>query len=64
MRNQTKERLKSVGFQKEVQLVETGNCPICGKIINMDEFRDELSLKEFEISGICMSDQDKIFGYD
>ena len=34
----------------------------CGKQIRFDsEFRDELSLKEFEISGLCQECQDSVF---
>ena len=33
-------------------------CIFCGKKILIDEFRDELSYKEFTISGICQKCQD------
>ena len=35
-------------------------CPMCESIIG--EFKDKKSLKEFEISGMCQSCQDRIFG--
>ena len=35
-------------------------CPMCGKEIT--GFRDELSKKEFSISGMCQACQDQIFG--
>ena len=39
-----------------------GRCPFCGKTIDVEiEFRDELSLKEFGISGLCQSCQDEFF---
>ena len=36
-------------------------CPRCGKAINQDDFVDELSKKEFKVSGTCQSCQDEIF---
>ena len=39
---------------------DCGLCPICGNPIG--EFRDELSKREFEISGMCQNCQDSIFG--
>ena len=43
---------------------EEGKCPFCGNKVNEDEFRDELSLKEYNISGMCQSCQDTFFGVD
>lgn len=51
-------------------------CPICKKIVNTGEsfnkdyapeelsspFKDELSRKEYSISGLCADCQDQIFG--
>lgn len=43
--------------------VQQKECPMCGKIINTsDEFRDELSRKEYSISGLCQNCQDAVFG--
>ena len=38
-----------------------GICPFCGKLIQIEEFRDELSKKEFALSGLCQSCQDDFF---
>ncbi len=58
-----KELMKAVGFEKEVKEVEAGNCPFCGeKIGPPSDFRDELSRREFLISGLCQKCQDKTFG--
>ena len=38
-----------------------GRCPSCKDRIHTDEFKDELSVKEFGISGLCQTCQDKIF---
>ncbi len=39
-----------------------GYCPGCGG--EATEVRDELSLREFLISGLCQSCQDAVFGFD
>jgi ribosomal protein L37AE/L43A len=57
-----KELMKSAGFGKEVKLVEQHKCPFCKKKVNEKDFRDELSRKEYKISGLCMKCQDKMFG--
>ncbi len=54
--------LKQLGFTKELNRISCGHCPICNNKIFKDEFRDLLSIKEFEISGLCQKCQDKIFG--
>ena len=54
--------LQRAGFGEEVKAVEQGDCPFCGCKVNKDEFRDELSRKEFEISGLCQACQDVVFG--
>jgi len=41
--------------------VENGNCPFCHQQIDKTKFKDELSVKEFGISGMCQVCQDKIF---
>lgn len=44
--------------------ITTNKCitkPIgCGKMVG--EFRDEISMKEYRISGLCQNCQDEIFG--
>ena len=37
-------------------------CPFCGHEINMAQFRDVISVKEFHISGLCQRCQDEVFG--
>ena len=56
-----KKILKSFGFDDEVKNVELENCPFCGLAVKENEFRDELSRREFKISGICQKCMDKIF---
>ena len=41
------------------------SCVSCGaENLTEDSFRDELSLREFHISGLCQDCQDKVFGTD
>jgi hypothetical protein len=40
--------------------LERGDCPTCKGPVGL--FRDELSRKEFGISGMCQECQDKVFG--
>lgn len=56
--------MKKVGFEKEVEAVREGKCSICGKTINLADFRNELSKREYTISGLCQKCQDDIFGKD
>lgn len=36
-------------------------CPFCNKKIDISEFTDNESLKEFKISGLCQKCQDDFF---
>jgi len=44
------------------ETISENKCVFCGKPVLGRDFRDEQSLKEFTISGICQSCQDEIFG--
>lgn len=59
-----KDLLKEAGFYEEVIRVENGTCPTCDnpKVLTRKDFTDELSWKEFLISGMCQSCQDSVFG--
>ena len=58
-----KDIMKAVGFKKEVEKVENCRCPFCDKDIDpKKDFRDDLSRKEFSISGLCQNCQDEMFG--
>lgn len=49
-------------FPQAVEITAEGKCPFCGKKIDVEtEFKDELSKKEFGISGLCQSCQDEFF---
>lgn len=40
-------------------------CPTCSKMFDPQiEFKDELSKREFQISGMCQECQDEVFNED
>jgi uncharacterized CHY-type Zn-finger protein len=55
------EIMLAAGFHKQVALVDKGLCPFCEEQIIKDNFRDELSYREYMISGLCQSCQDDFF---
>jgi hypothetical protein len=57
-----KKELKALGFDEEVDRLNRGECPFCGAPTDDNSFRDELSVREFRISGLCQKCQDKTFG--
>lgn len=56
-----KDIMRKAGFEEQIKAVELGNCPLCFKVVNEDEFKDETSKREFNNSGLCQCCQDKIF---
>ena len=56
--------MRAAGFGAQVNLVELGKCPFCRKPIIQTDFRNEISLREFKISGLCQKRQDDVFGAD
>ena len=54
--------MQSIGFEKEVELVENHQCPFCKKPVDENSFKDQLSKREFKISGLCQKCQDGVFG--
>jgi len=57
-----KEIMRMLNFDKEVTMVEDGVCPMCGDSVDIREFSDALSYKEFKISGLCQKCQNETFG--
>ena len=51
-------------FPEMLKKIDLGQCPTCGKEIKKEDFRNEISKKEFEISGMCQKCQDSVFGKD
>lgn len=56
-----REILKMCGFEDEVNDVDSGRCPFCKLTVRSTDFTDDLSLKEFQLSGLCQECQDKTF---
>ena len=52
------------GFGKEVKRVQENKCPFCATDMTNPAFRDDLSKREFEISGMCQECQDATFGLE
>ena len=49
-------------FPEAQNQIDAGKCPLCGAEINgRDDFKDQLSIDEYLISGMCMKCQDKTF---
>ena len=44
------------------EAIKENKCPTCSKEIKESDFKDALSRKEYSISGLCQSCQDKVFG--
>jgi hypothetical protein len=55
-----KETIKQL-WPEMVKNADEGKCPWCGNMIALVPFRDALSIKEFEISGLCQQCQDEFF---
>jgi len=55
------ERLTGVDRSTMIRL---GGCVFCGAIVEADDFEDDLSRKEYTISGMCQKCQDHAFGID
>jgi hypothetical protein len=53
--------MRALGFGNEVAKVEAGRCPFCGKQVNIADFRDDCSIRECSISGLCQACQDDTF---
>tara|TARA_R100000808_G_scaffold18218_1_gene40002 strand:- start:245 stop:508 length:264 start_codon:yes stop_codon:yes gene_type:complete len=41
--------------------IRNKKCTTCGQAVTLESFTDEISLKEFHISGMCQVCQDEIF---
>jgi hypothetical protein len=64
MSNKTPEMRKAIEgiFPGTMAAIDKELCPTCGEPIA--GFRDELSLREYKISGMCQACQDSVFGED
>lgn len=53
--------MEAAGFGEHVKLVCANKCPFCKKPINMADFTDSTSRKEYRISGLCQACQNDMF---
>jgi len=56
-----KKIMEQLGFGNEVKKVEAGVCPFCNLPVKVEDFQNDISRKEFRISGICQKCQDGFF---
>ena len=54
--------LKHIWGKDRVETIRAGLCMMCNNEFISENFRDELSEKEYTISGLCQECQDEIFG--
>jgi hypothetical protein len=55
--------LSSLMGKDRAEVIRLGKCMSCDRVGNIaSSFRDDLSRKEYQISGMCQSCQDDIFG--
>lgn len=59
--NMNESIMRQCGFNKEVDLIKKGYCPFCKRQVNVTEFKNEISKREFRISGLCQICQDETF---
>lgn len=52
--------LTALTGKNRVEVIKELKCMTCSDTIK--SFRDELSLREYKISGMCQECQDKVFG--
>lgn len=50
--------------KNRTETIMNGHCMTCNNEFIADNFRDELSEKEYSISGMCQECQDNVFGGD
>ena len=48
--------------KSQTEAKEQKICVFCHNKVEMEDFRDELSRKEYDISGLCQKCQDDTFG--
>lgn len=54
--------MTKLGYGKQVEAKNNGICPQCNAKVDPASFRDEVSAREFKISGLCQACQDEVFG--
>ncbi len=53
--------MREVGIEKQVERKKKGVCPFCSVEVDPESFRDDVSWREYTISGCCQECQDDFF---
>lgn len=54
--------MKAMGFAKEVEAFENGLCAFCrSEKTKREDFKDEISWRDYQITGLCQACQDKTY---
>lgn len=61
MRSKKMQEFLEKVFPEETKAVSEGRCPSCKELVDRTSFRDNLSVQEYHISGLCQQCQDKVF---
>ena len=59
-----KDIMKAFGLGEVVKNFEEKKCVSCKVKVDTQTFRNPISKREYEISGLCQGCQDRIFGKD
>ena len=64
MSNKTPEMIEAIEslFPGTKDAIDHSKCPLCKSPIDKTKFKDNLSLKEYYISGMCQNCMDSVFG--
>lgn len=57
--------MRAMGFGKQVDDVKAGKCPFCGSTkTKRENFKNELSYKDYTITGMCQACMDAFYKND
>ena len=51
--------MREAGFGPEMKRVRRNLCPFCAKPVDEKDFKDEISRREYRITGLCQKCQDE-----
>ena len=63
MKIKNKKFLRALKFGHKVAPVKECSCPVCALRVDIEEFRNKVFVREFEITGLCQECMDTVFGY-
>jgi hypothetical protein len=59
-----KKLLKKFKIEQKIAMIKDIRCPLCSERVDKKEFRNKVFKREFEITGLCQSCLDMVFGYN